>query len=346
MANENDQIIRPSFPNQQNLPNQRGEEELDAYNLQLLSAIEACWLEIPEMRPNIKRMKAIVFANLKSSGSGSLVDQMIKMMEDVVFYEWQQHISEILLKMRTFVSNFKLAQRPEESLMVRIGFHSVAVAAGVVGLQALVNAYSVKLSISLHAWNRRGFQTKFMCNCTCPTAKDGPKNEAAVCLVFNAESSDFSAEVDNDTSIFNLNALEFLVNNIPDASSRQSGHLSNPMEENGSWYIQHKYVWVNLPCDDKPPPANVVKEWIKKYGLHRIVQCCCCELIVRPKWFAAKQAGIMTLEQQSTKPAMLIWHGPSFLTTEDVQAQQLITITKRFQAGNRLQPLPFPMQAK
>uniref|UniRef100_A0A183C595 PK_Tyr_Ser-Thr domain-containing protein n=1 Tax=Globodera pallida TaxID=36090 RepID=A0A183C595_GLOPA len=71
MANENDQIIRPSFPNQQNLPNQRGEEELDAYNLQLLSAIEACWLEIPEMRPNIKRMKAIVFANLKSSGSGS-----------------------------------------------------------------------------------------------------------------------------------------------------------------------------------------------------------------------------------------------------------------------------------
>uniref|UniRef100_A0A183CKS6 Guanylate cyclase domain-containing protein n=1 Tax=Globodera pallida TaxID=36090 RepID=A0A183CKS6_GLOPA len=201
MANENDQIIRPSFPNQQNLPNQRGEEELDAYNLQLLSAIEACWLEIPEMRPNIKRMKAIVFANLKSSGSGSLVDQMIKMMEDVVFYEWQQHISEILLKMRTFVSNFKLAQRPEESLMVRIGFHSVAVAAGVVGLQALVNAYSVKLSISLHAW----------CNCTCPTAKDGPKNEAAVCLVFNAES----AEVDNDTSIFNLNALEFLVNNIP-----------------------------------------------------------------------------------------------------------------------------------
>ncbi|KAI3412113.1 Receptor-type guanylate cyclase gcy-9 [Globodera pallida] len=249
MANENDQIIRPSFPNQQNLPNQRGEEELDAYNLQLLSAIEACWLEIPEMRPNIKRMKAIVFANLKSSGSGSLVDQMIKMMEDyttnleqlvkertqmledaqqqadrllksmlpstiaedlkagrsvlpqlyanatVLFSDIRgftrisststplqvvnflndlfsgfdaiivkhdafkvetigdaymivsglprengnahvQHISEISLKMRTFVSNFKLAHRPEESLMVRIGFHSGAVAAGVVGLQA------------------------------------------------------------------------------------------------------------------------------------------------------------------------------------------------------------------
>ncbi|KAL3103382.1 hypothetical protein niasHS_002568 [Heterodera schachtii] len=76
MAGDNDQIIRPTFPNQ----NQIAANE--AYNLQLLSAIEACWLEIPEMRPNIKRMKAIVNANLRSTGSGSLVDQMMKMMED------------------------------------------------------------------------------------------------------------------------------------------------------------------------------------------------------------------------------------------------------------------------
>jgi guanylate cyclase 2D/E len=48
----------------------------------VVQAIEACWLEIPEMRPNIKRMKTMVNANLKSTSSGSLVDQMMKMMED------------------------------------------------------------------------------------------------------------------------------------------------------------------------------------------------------------------------------------------------------------------------
>ena len=60
-----------------------------------------------------------------------------------------QHISDIALKMRTvrrikiikfpnfqFVSNFKVAHRPEEIIMVRIGFHSGSVAAGVVGLAA------------------------------------------------------------------------------------------------------------------------------------------------------------------------------------------------------------------
>ena len=47
-----------------------------------LKAIEACWLELPEMRPNIKRMKTMVNSNLKSTGSGSLVDQMMKMMEE------------------------------------------------------------------------------------------------------------------------------------------------------------------------------------------------------------------------------------------------------------------------
>ncbi|KAL3101133.1 hypothetical protein niasHS_001593 [Heterodera schachtii] len=253
MSNDNDQIIRPSFPNQQqNLApkqQQSQEEEEQAYNLQLLSALEACWLEIPEMRPNIKRIKSIVFANLRSTGSGSLVDQMMKMMEEytsnleqlvkertqmledtqqqadrllksmlpaaiaddlkagrsvppqlysnatVLFSDIRgftrisststpiqvvaflndlfsgfdaiiakhdaykvetigdaymivsglprengnahvHHISEIGLKMRTFVANFKLAHRPDEVMMVRIGFHSGPVAAGVVGLQA------------------------------------------------------------------------------------------------------------------------------------------------------------------------------------------------------------------
>jgi hypothetical protein len=59
LANEDDQIMRPVFPSQQ-LHNE------EAYNLQLLSAIEACWLEIPEMRPNIKRIKTLVNGNLKS----------------------------------------------------------------------------------------------------------------------------------------------------------------------------------------------------------------------------------------------------------------------------------------
>jgi class 3 adenylate cyclase len=46
------------------------------------------------------------------------------------------HISEIALKMRTFVSNFKLGHMPTEVMAVRIGFHSGPVAAGVVGLSA------------------------------------------------------------------------------------------------------------------------------------------------------------------------------------------------------------------
>ncbi|KAH7716097.1 guanylate cyclase [Aphelenchoides avenae] len=242
MSREDDQIIRPIIP-------QQSTRIEDTYSLQLLSAIEACWLEIPEMRPNIKRIKAIVNANLKSTGSGSLVDQMMKMMEDytvnleqlvkertslledaqqqadrllknmlpasiaddlkvgkpvvpqlyasstVLFSDIRgftrisststplqvvtflnemfsgfdaiiakhdaykvetigdaymivsgvpkenlnahvYHIAEIALKMRSFVSGFKLAHRPEEIMMVRIGFHSGSVAAGVVGLAA------------------------------------------------------------------------------------------------------------------------------------------------------------------------------------------------------------------
>ncbi|KAL3073107.1 hypothetical protein niasHT_035383 [Heterodera trifolii] len=243
LANEDDQIIRPTFPKQQVSAIE------EAYNFQLLSALEACWLEIPEMRPNIKRMKTMVNSNLKSTGSGSLVDQMMKMMEDyttnleqlvkertqlleeaqqqadrllknmlpqsiaedlkagrpvlpqyysnstVLFSDIRgftriaststpiqvvsflndlfsgfdaviakhdaykvetigdaymivsgvprengnahvQHIAEIALKMRMFVTNFKLAHKPEEIMMVRIGFHSGPVAAGVVGLAA------------------------------------------------------------------------------------------------------------------------------------------------------------------------------------------------------------------
>ncbi|KAK0397573.1 hypothetical protein QR680_002176 [Steinernema hermaphroditum] len=241
MANEDDSLIRPTFPSQ------HGGEE--TYNLQLLSCIEACWLELPEMRPNIKKIKTLVNANLKTTGKGSLVDQMMKMMEDyttnlealvkertsmleeaqqqadrllnnmlpksiaedlkvgkpvvpqlypcatVLFSDIRgftkisststplqivtflndmfsgfdaiiakhdaykvetigdaymivsgvpnengnyhvQHIADIALKMRTFVSNFKLAHRPEEQMMVRIGFHSGSVAAGVVGIAA------------------------------------------------------------------------------------------------------------------------------------------------------------------------------------------------------------------
>ncbi|KAF7636579.1 Guanylate cyclase [Meloidogyne graminicola] len=262
LANEDDQIIRPTFPNQQQIA---ANEE--AYNLQLLSALEACWLELPEMRPNIKRIKAIVNANLKSTGSGSLVDQMMKMMEDyttnleilvkertqlleeaqqqadrllknmlpasvaddlkagravppqlylnatVLFSDIRgftrmasnstplqvvnflndlfsgfdsiiakhdaykvetigdaymivsgvprengnahvQHIADIALKMRSFVANFKVAHRPEEIMMVRIGFHSGSVAAGVVGIAAPRYCLLVILSTWLLEWSQ------------------------------------------------------------------------------------------------------------------------------------------------------------------------------------------------
>uniref|UniRef100_A0A9J2P1H2 Guanylate cyclase n=1 Tax=Ascaris lumbricoides TaxID=6252 RepID=A0A9J2P1H2_ASCLU len=70
-AREEEAAIRPTFPSD------------GTYNPQLISGIESCWLETPEARPNIKKMKSIVHSNLKSSGaSGSLVDQMMKMMEE------------------------------------------------------------------------------------------------------------------------------------------------------------------------------------------------------------------------------------------------------------------------
>ncbi|CAJ0584558.1 unnamed protein product, partial [Mesorhabditis spiculigera] len=242
MSNDDDQLIRPSFPSTVG-------KDTESYNLQLLSCIEACWLEIPEMRPNIKKVRSLTNSNLKSTGKGSLVDQMMKMMEEyttnleslvrdrtamleeaqkqadrllnnmlprsvaedlkvgkpvlpqlypcatVLFSDIRgftrisststplqvvtflndmfsgfdsiiakhdaykvetigdaymivsgvpkengnyhvQNIADVALKMRTFVSNFKLAHRPEELMMVRIGFHSGSVAAGVVGLAA------------------------------------------------------------------------------------------------------------------------------------------------------------------------------------------------------------------
>uniref|UniRef100_A0A915PQ63 Guanylate cyclase n=1 Tax=Setaria digitata TaxID=48799 RepID=A0A915PQ63_9BILA len=238
LANSSEEgCIRPTFPSNQDSP----------YNLQLLSTIEACWLEIPEMRPSIKKVKEIINATLKTTESGSLLDQMMEMMNEytvnleamvrdrtamleeaqqqadrllysilpksiaddlkvgkpvpptlyscatVLFsdirgftrlssistpfqiiqflndlfsgfddiiskhdaykvetigdaymiasglpkengYAHVENIGEIALKMRSFVSKFKVVHRPQEQLMVRIGFHSGAVAAGVVGL--------------------------------------------------------------------------------------------------------------------------------------------------------------------------------------------------------------------
>ncbi|KAM3715200.1 Receptor-type guanylate cyclase gcy-9 [Dirofilaria immitis] len=228
--------IRPTFPSSDS-----------SYNIQLLTTIEACWLEIPEMRPNIKKIKEIVNATLKTTETGSLLDQMMEMMNEytvnlegmiksrtamleeaqqqadrllysilpksiaddlkvgksvppqlypcatVLFsdirgftrlssistpfqivkflndlfsgfddiiskhdaykvetigdaymivsglpkengYAHVENIGNIALQMRSFVTKFKVVHRPEEQLMVRIGFHSGAVATGVVGL--------------------------------------------------------------------------------------------------------------------------------------------------------------------------------------------------------------------
>ncbi|VDL73026.1 unnamed protein product [Nippostrongylus brasiliensis] len=283
MSNDDDQLIRPTFPSSQGtesynlqmggaLRNDGSEVHKNKVNSKLLkvefmnrkeknlhveyvplskllSCLEACWLELPEMRPHIKKVRTMVNANLRSTGKGSLVDQMMKMMEEyttnlenmvrdrtalleeaqkqadrllnsmlpktiaedlkvgkpvlpqlytcatVLFSDIRgftrisststplqivtflndmfsgfdaiiakhdaykvetigdaymivsgvpnengnnhvQHIADIALKMRSFVSNFKLAHRPEELMMVRIGFHSGSVAAGVVGLAA------------------------------------------------------------------------------------------------------------------------------------------------------------------------------------------------------------------
>jgi hypothetical protein len=59
MTNDDDQFLRPSFPS--------GVADGSNYNLQLLSGIEACWLELPEMRPNIKKIRTIISSNMKST---------------------------------------------------------------------------------------------------------------------------------------------------------------------------------------------------------------------------------------------------------------------------------------
>uniref|UniRef100_A0A0N5AS83 Guanylate cyclase n=1 Tax=Syphacia muris TaxID=451379 RepID=A0A0N5AS83_9BILA len=238
LANDDEVMLRPTFPADGD------------YNMQLISGIEACWLEVPEMRPNIKKVKTIVHGNLRSTGAGgSLMDQMMKMMEEytqnletqvrertqlleeaqmqtdrllynmlpksvvedlklgkpinpqlytcatVLFSDIKdftkisdsstpfqivtflnemfsgfdaiiekhdaykvetigdaymiasgvpvengnahiEQIAEISLKMRTFICGFKLEHRPEQTMAVRIGFHSGSVAAGVIGLAA------------------------------------------------------------------------------------------------------------------------------------------------------------------------------------------------------------------
>uniref|UniRef100_A0A914W8W2 Guanylate cyclase n=1 Tax=Plectus sambesii TaxID=2011161 RepID=A0A914W8W2_9BILA len=228
---------RPAFPRQ------------PTYTQVLLSIIESCWLESAADRPPIKKVKKVVDTSLKSKARGTLVDEMVKMMEQytnnlealvkertalleeaqqqadrllnqmlpksvaddlkvgkvvapqyyscvtVLFsdirgfttlcststplqivtflndlfsgfdeiiskhdaykvetigdaymivsglpkFNGNNHVSEmseIALKMRDFVKNFKLAHRPNEQMAVRIGFHSGSVAAGVVGRAA------------------------------------------------------------------------------------------------------------------------------------------------------------------------------------------------------------------
>ncbi|VDK35005.1 unnamed protein product [Gongylonema pulchrum] len=65
-----------------NTPNLNLSQQHLLMMLPLEKHLQTCWLEMPEMRPNIKKMKTIVNSHLKSKGGGSLVDQMMKMMED------------------------------------------------------------------------------------------------------------------------------------------------------------------------------------------------------------------------------------------------------------------------
>ncbi|VDN18983.1 unnamed protein product [Gongylonema pulchrum] len=60
-----------------------------------------------------------------------------------------ENIADVALKMRAFVCKFKLAHRPNEQLMVRIGFHSGAVAAGVISDQSynLLHSYYPRFQI-------------------------------------------------------------------------------------------------------------------------------------------------------------------------------------------------------
>ncbi|GMR47297.1 hypothetical protein PMAYCL1PPCAC_17492, partial [Pristionchus mayeri] len=117
MVNDDDDIIRPSFTSSNS-----GEE---GANLQMLSCLEACWLEIPEMRPNIKKVKTMVNANLQSKGKGTLIDQMITMMEEyagnlealvrdrtAMLEEAQRQADRLLYNMlpRTIAENLKMGK--------------------------------------------------------------------------------------------------------------------------------------------------------------------------------------------------------------------------------------------
>uniref|UniRef100_A0A183CX04 Guanylate cyclase domain-containing protein n=1 Tax=Gongylonema pulchrum TaxID=637853 RepID=A0A183CX04_9BILA len=73
----NEECIRPTFPS-------------------------TCWVEIPEMRPNIKKMKTIVNSNLKSTGGGSLYTMNLEAMvkdRTAMLEEAQQQADRLLYNM-------------------------------------------------------------------------------------------------------------------------------------------------------------------------------------------------------------------------------------------------------
>ncbi|KAL3070169.1 hypothetical protein niasHS_016878 [Heterodera schachtii] len=138
-------------------------EKKNAKKFQNIAALEACWLEIPGMRPNIKSIKGftrisststpiqvVAFLNDFFNGFDAIIAEHDAYKVETIGDAYMtvsgmprengnahvQRILEIGLKMCTFVANFKLAHRPDEVIMVRIGFHSGTVAAGLVGLQA------------------------------------------------------------------------------------------------------------------------------------------------------------------------------------------------------------------
>lgn len=61
LVDDNDKILRPTFPQQ------TGSDSDNNYSSQLLLAIEACWSEIPEARPNIKKIKVLINSTLGST---------------------------------------------------------------------------------------------------------------------------------------------------------------------------------------------------------------------------------------------------------------------------------------
>ncbi|VDK74338.1 unnamed protein product [Onchocerca ochengi] len=99
--------IRPTFPSSDS-----------SYSIQLITTIEACWLEIPEMRPNIKKVKEIVNATLRTTETGSLLDQMMEMMNEYTIN------LEGMVKSRTAM--LEEAQQQAERLLYSILPKSIA----------------------------------------------------------------------------------------------------------------------------------------------------------------------------------------------------------------------------